>query len=102
MQEVTGSSPVSPTISNAIERDTPPGPTIHQRVAAALRAATIAPEGTTRERPVNRPGVRPLARHERTQARIARSGRVKAGGTAGAEPLVLSMDEGFLDSRRPR
>src|SRR3954465_1528086 len=100
MQEVTGSSPVSPTITSRRQ----PG----DRASSGTRRAEWIPRepgrgwkpddrlriGTTRERPANRPGSRPI-----TRPRVRHRPVAKAGGTARVKPLVLSMDEGFRDSR---
>src|SRR3954463_10465572 len=100
MQEVTGSSPVSPTITS---RRQP----AHRASSGTRRAEWILREpgqgwkpddrlriGTTRERPANRPGSRPI-----TRPRVRHRPVAKAGGTGRVKPLVLSMDEGFRDSR---
>lgn len=80
-----------------VERDAPLGSETSRESGPGWKPGGRHRVGTTRERPANRPGIRPLARHERAALGWTnRPGVVKAGGTAGAEPLVLSTDEGFL------
>src|SRR4051794_24258150 len=98
MQEVTGSSPVSPTTSPAsgryrsVERDAPRGADPREP-GRGWKPDDRLRIGTTRERPANRPGSRPIAR-PRVRHRLGGEG----GWDRERKPLVLSMDEGFRDS----
>src|SRR5918994_3928633 len=74
------------------DRDAPgPPPARETRSAAESRVRARRAIGTTRERPANRPGIRPLARHER--AVPAKAGPRRRVEPRGVEPLVLSGRE---------
>src|SRR5438046_2156541 len=99
MQEVTGSSPVSPTTSFEQERRAGRAPRSgdHQRAGTRLEARRSSSRGgTTRERPANRSGRRPLARPERVTEPVA-----KAGGTAGEHLSSCRWMRGVVILRRP-
>ena len=95
MQEVTGSSPVSPTTSERDDRDTPVADAPREPGRAANPAADDDP-GTTRERPANRSGIRPLARPRGRDA----DRRRERGWNRGRIDLSSCMDERFRDSWR--
>jgi len=81
---------------NATIGTDPSAPPTESRDKAGSPAADDEP-GTTRERPANRSGIRPLARPRERDPDVA-----NAGGTAGGSDLSSCMDERFRDSREAR
>ena len=99
MHEVTGSSPVSPTTSHSasIARRagrTPPGRRPESRGHRLQARTDPTGDGTTRERPANRPGIRPLARHESARRHHVRG---EGGWNRGRSNLSSCRDERFCD-----